>query len=148
MTLFTDTAITSLEQREAFKHVADLSNIHLWDPGVVGSAKVTPQPLGVGTIYALSVEYGGRALSMRYVVTEYQPSRRIVLEGTGGLVKAIDTISFAPHGEGTEVTYEADLRLTGLARLAQPFMRSRFDAIVKAGGNGLRAWLKELEQER
>jgi len=146
MPFLTEKAVTSLDQAAAFEQVADLGNIHRWDPGVVESDKVTPEPMGVGTTYALSLRYGARDVSMLYVVTEYEPNELIVYEGSGGMVKAIDTIRFVPHVNGTEVIYEADLRLTGLARLAQPFMRSKFATIGQSAGDGLRSWLRELER--
>ena len=145
MTRLVETATTSLSQDEAFAHVAEFENIHLWDPGVVRSTKLSLGDAGVGTIYDLELSYRGRTMSMQYIVTEYEPHRRITLEGSGGPVKAVDTISFGADGDTIRVTYEADLRLTGLARLFQPFMKRRFDAIGEAAGSGLRRWLAELE---
>ena len=148
MTRLVETATTSLDQATAFANVAEFANIDLWDPGVVNSVKETSDPTGVGTSYALDLEYGGRKTKMRYTITEWVPNEKVVLIGEGGIVAAVDTISFAPEGDQTLVTYEADLRLTGIARLAQPFMKSRFDAIGKSAGDGLRRWLSELETSR
>jgi carbon monoxide dehydrogenase subunit G len=145
MTKLVETATTSLQQDEAFAHVAEFENIEEWDPGVVSATKLSLGETRVGTIYDLVLSYGGRTLSMQYIVTEYDPHRRITLEGSGGVVAAVDTITFASEGDSTTVAYEADLRLTGLARLFQPFMGGRFAAIGTAAGDGLRRWLAELE---
>ncbi len=148
MTKLMEQATTSLSQREAFEKVAAFENIDLWDPGVIESTKRGDEETGVGTAFDLQLSYGGRKLEMTYTITEWEPNNKVVLEGTGGVVYAIDTISFEPFGDGTVVTYEADLRLTGFARLFQPFMKSRFDALGKAAGDGLRSWLKELDRQR
>jgi dehydrogenase/reductase SDR family member 12 len=145
MTRLIETATTSLDQAAAFANVAEFANIDNWDPGVALSVKQTPGPTGVGTVYALTLNYNGRAMNMTYTVTEYDPNSRIVLEGKGNLIAAVDTITFEPNGSGTVVTYQADLRLTGIARLMQPLMKSRFESIGTAAGNGLRKWLTELE---
>lgn len=145
MTKLTETATTSLSQEETFARVAEFENIYLWDPGVVRSTKLSLGDTGVGTIYDLVLSYGGREMSMQYIVTEYEPHHRITLEGSGGVVEAVDTITFAADGDATRVTYQADLRLVGLARLAQPFMNARFNAIGEAAGDGLRRWLADLE---
>ena len=85
---------------------------------------------------------------MSYTVTELAVGDKIVLEGTGGVIHAIDVISFVPDGDGTLVTYQADLQLTGIARIFQPLMKNRFAAIGDAAGVGLRSWLRELESQR
>jgi len=142
-----ETAATSLSVAEAFAHVGDFANIQEWDPGVTLSTKTSDQPTAVGTVFALDVSYGGRNMAMQYRVTAFDADRRLVLEGSGGMVKAIDTIEFEPSPDGTKVTYMADLSLTGIARLAEPFMKGRFAEIGRSAGDGLRAWLKELEAE-
>ncbi len=145
MTRLIETATTSLDPAAAFAHVGDFGNIDRWDPGVVKAEKVTTGPVAVGTTYGLTLSYGGPTMTMEYRVLEYQDGSRIVLEGSGSRVHAIDTISFEPHGVGTLITYQADLKLTGIARFAQPFMKGRFAKIGESAGNGLRKWLAELE---
>lgn len=148
MTRLKETAHTSLSKGEAFAMVAEFENIDQWDPGVVRSVKRSPGDPGVGTVYDLELSYRGRSLEMAYTVTDYTPNDRIVLEGAGGVVKAVDVISFADDGDGTMVTYEAELTLTGLAKLLQPLMKGRLNAVGEAAGAGLRRWLSELERQR
>ena len=147
MTLLKETAATSLSPDDAFAYVGDFANIDRWDPGVTRSVKSTAGDVSVGTVYDLVLDYRGREMNMQYEVTDYEPTKRIVLVGTGGPIHAIDTISFEPNGDGTLVTYEADLRLRGIARIIQPLMKGRFEAIGDAAGNGLRSWLRELENQ-
>ena len=148
MIKFQETAATSLSVAEAFTQLGEFANIQDWDPGVTSSRKTSDQPTGVGTVYALDPLYRGRKMEMQYRVTEFDTNRRLVVEGSGGMVKAVDTIEFEPTPDGTKVTYIAELTLTGIARLAEPLMKSRFAEVVRSGGDGLRGWLKELESER
>lgn len=143
-----ETAATSLSVAEAFAQLGEFANIQDWDPGVTSSRKTSDQPTGVGTVYALDLLYRGRKMEMEYRVTEFDVDRRLVVEGSGGMVEAVDTIEFEPTPDGTKVTYIAELSLTGIARLVEPLMKSRFAEVVRAGGDGLRGWLKELESER
>ena len=78
---------------------------------------------------------------MTYVTTEYRRPHRVVLRGEGPRVKAVDTIEFAAVPGGTRITYEADLRLTGLAILAAPFLGGAFNQMGKAALAGMKAWL-------
>lgn len=145
MTKLTETATTTLSPEEAFAHVGEFANVQHWDPGVVTSNKTANRPTEVGTVYKLNLDYRGRKLQMQYRVLSYEPGRKVVLEGSGGVVKAIDTIESTTHGDGTMVTYTADLSLTGVARLFQPFMSKRFAEVGRSAGEGLRRWLRELE---
>ncbi len=147
MTRLIETATTSISQADAFNHVAEFENIDQWDPGVTQSVKTTPGATGVGTAYDLDLDYRGRALKMTYTVTEWEPNHRVVLVGVGGPVKAIDTITFVSGDDGTIVTYQADLSLRGIAKIVQPLMGSRLNAVGEAAGEGLRTWLAELERQ-
>ncbi|MDJ0952137.1 MAG: SRPBCC family protein [Acidimicrobiia bacterium] len=147
MTRLIETATTSLSQEEAFGYVAEFENIDQWDPGVSKSVKSIPGDTAVGTAYDLDLSYRGRSLKMTYTVTEWEPNHRVVLEGVGGPVKAIDTITFVSGDDGTIVTYQADLSLRGIAKLIQPLMGSRLNAVGEAAGQGLRTWLAELERQ-
>ncbi len=146
MTRLVEIATTRLDQATAFAEVAEFANIDKWDPGVTQSVKETLGPTGVGTVYALVLDYNGRPMNMTYRVTEWEPGSRVVLDGEGKFIAAVDTITFESNGGGTVVTYQADLELTGIARLVQPLMRKRFAAIGRAAGDGLRDWLATLEE--
>jgi carbon monoxide dehydrogenase subunit G len=148
VTRLLETAKTSLTPAEAFAAVGDFGNVYKWDPGVTSAVKRTPGEVEVGTVYDLELTYRDRSLEMAYTVTEHVAGEKIVLEGTGGVVHALDVISFVPDGEGTLVTYQADLTLTGIARFIQPLIKSRLTAVGEAAGIGLRAWLSELERKR
>ena len=145
MIRLTEAAVTTLSRDDAFRHIGDFGNVPRWDPGVISAEKVTPGDPSVGTAYDLIVSYGGREVEMQYVITEYEAGAKIVLEGTGSTVKAVDVIDFIDEGEGTLVTYTADLSLTGLARFAEPFMKGRLSRVGEQAGIGLRRWLNELE---
>ena len=145
MIRLTQTASTGLDRDTVFDHVGDFENIDRWDPGVVTATKATPGEVGVGTVYDLTVDYNGRELEMSYRITAYDPGRRVVLEGSGPWIKAVDVIEFADHADGTLVSYTADLGLTGVGRLIEPLLRNRFEEVGRKAGDGLRRLLGELE---
>ncbi|MDX2342603.1 MAG: SRPBCC family protein [Acidimicrobiia bacterium] len=142
-----ETATTSLTTAEAYANVGEFANIQEWDPGVISSTKTSDEPTGVGTVYDMDLSYGGRVMKMQYRVTAIEPGKRVVLEGSGGVVKAIDSIEFESIAGETKVTYTADLGLKGIARLIEPFMKGRFAEIGRSTGEGLRSWLAELEKQ-
>lgn len=135
-----------LEPARAFDLIADFSTSAAWDPGVVSAARVregSPDPSGVGAAYRLTVTFRGRESEMTYRTTEYRRPEHVVFEGEGPRIAATDTIGFEPSGAGTRITYVADLRLTGLATLAEPFLGSAFEEMGDRALSGMRSWLSE-----
>ena len=145
MSVLRETIEVSREPEGSFDAVADFSNAAKWDPGVVAAEQIhegEASPSGVGAEYHLTVTFRGRESEMTYRTTEYLRPSRVVFEGRGPKIAARDTIEFeSMHGGGTRLTYVADLRLTGLAKLAEPFLGGAFDAMGKRALAGLQAWL-------
>ena len=137
----------SQEPEEAFDAVADFSSSAQWDPGVAAAERVADgqtAPSGVGAVYRLTVTFRSRSSDMTYRTTEYRRPDRVVLEGVGPKIAATDTIEFARiDGGGTRITYVADLRLTGLAKVAEPFLGRSFDAMGTRALAGMKAWFAE-----
>jgi carbon monoxide dehydrogenase subunit G len=76
-----------------------------------------------------------------YEITAYDRPSHVVLAGTGGVFRGVDTIRFSPVAEGTRIDYVADLSLTGFAKLVQPFMGRRFQELGDEAMAGLEAVL-------
>jgi NAD(P)-dependent dehydrogenase (short-subunit alcohol dehydrogenase family) len=128
---------------EVFAYTGNFSNTEQWDPGVVASRKISRGRVGVGTEFALRVRFGPRAIPMTYVVREYGPPKRVVLEGKSDSVHALDDIGFASVSGGTRVTYTADISLLGAFSVVEPFLKGALDRVGKDAVRGLRAALAE-----
>ncbi len=139
---------TALPVEAAFEYVADFANSQHWDPGTVSSRRIDEGPVDVGARYALEVRMGSRVVPMEYVVRDYEPARRVVLVGSGSGVNAVDEIRFEPTGDGTVIDYTADIRLGGLLRLVQPFLRRAFDALGHDAAAGMDAALADIAHQR
>lgn len=133
---------TPLPVLDAFEYLADFANAAEWDPGVASSERIGAGPVSVGTRYKLGIVRGEKIVPMEYVVTDFERPTRVVLEGTGSNVHAIDTIRFEPDGAGSIVDYTADINMTGLFRLAQPFLGGTFRRIAADATNGIRRTLE------
>jgi carbon monoxide dehydrogenase subunit G len=134
---------TPLPIDDAFAFVADFANASAWDPGVATSERIDDGPVAVGARYRLGIRMSGRVAPMEYRITAYDVPGRVVLAGVGSGVRAIDEIRFAPAGTGTRVDYTADIHLTGLMRLAEPFAGGTFRKIGKDALAGMQRALDE-----
>ncbi len=135
---------TALPLERAFAFVADFANAERWDPGVATSARLNPGPVGIGARYQLGVRMRGKVAPMAYEITAYEPSRRVVLTGEGSGVAAIDEIRFEATPTGTRIDYVADIRLTGLMRLATPFAGGALAKIARDARDGMGRALDQL----
>lgn len=136
MKLF-ESRLVDADQQTAFEYTADFSNIAEWDPGVDSSTRVDEGPVEVGSQFDLMVRFGSSVSRMRYRVTEFQPPYRVVVEGEGKRVTAVDEITFTPAGDKLRVDYTADIRFKGALRLASPLLRGTLRKIGVKAVDGL-----------
>jgi carbon monoxide dehydrogenase subunit G len=134
---------TVLPLDDAFAFVADFANSAHWDPGVASAERMDAGPLGVGARYRLGIRIGGRVAPMDYLVTAFEPLRRVVLAGRGSGVDAEDEIVFEATPTGTRIDYTADIRLRGVMRLATPFAAGALARIARDARNGMQ---RELDR--
>ena len=149
MTVLRETIYVTASVEEVFDAVADFSSAEGWDPGVVSATRVREgdeSPSGVGARYLLTVTFNGSESEMTYITTDHVRPARVVLEGEGPRITAKDTIGFEPTADGgTRITYEADLRLKGLARVAAPLLKRSFDEMGKRALAGMKTWFAQRD---
>ncbi|WP_350274324.1 SRPBCC family protein [Kribbella sp. HUAS MG21] len=126
-----------------FGYLADFRTTEEWDPGTVRTTLVAGDG-GPGTTYHNTSRFNGRETELTYVVEERSHPDRIVLRGENRTVVARDTMTFHAEPHGTRVSYRAEFRLKGLARLAEPFLRGSFDRLGEEAEQGLRNALSKL----
>jgi Polyketide cyclase / dehydrase and lipid transport len=139
------TITTDAPVADVFAYLADFSNAPEWDPGTESSRARDQDGPRLGQVYDLIVTWGDRRLPMVYEITALKRDRLLTLIGDGSTTHAVDTMEFSevPDG-GTSVTYIADIRLKGVLRLAEPFLRRRFAELGDAAEAGLSAALNRL----
>lgn len=138
---------TPLDLATAFAFVADFANSARWDPGVASSVRLDDGPVRVGARYQLGIRMGGRVSPMEYEITRLEAPHRVVLEGRGSGVRAVDDITFSATASGTRIDYLADIRLQGVLRLLAPFTGGSFRRIAENARNGMQRALDELAQQ-
>lgn len=139
---------TQLGIDEAFAFVADFANSARWDPGVATSVRLNEGPVGVGARYQLGIRMSGRVTPMEYEITQLDAPNRVVLEGRGSGVHAVDDISFSATPAGTRIEYVADIRLQGVLRLLAPFAGGAFRRIAENARSGMQRTLDDLAVRR
>ncbi|MCB9373539.1 MAG: SRPBCC family protein [Microthrixaceae bacterium] len=129
---------TPLAADAAFAYLADLTNFEHWDPGVRRSVQVAGDGPGADAAYDVTVAATPRDLTLRYEVTRYDPPRVCLVVARNAVLTSTDRITVVPDGDGSIVTYDADLALNGPLALFDPVLRLAFGRIGDRAAAGLR----------
>jgi len=106
-----------------FAFVADLENNPRWETNFVEVKRVSPEPLGVGTIYQCVLRVPGQRVTSRIEITEFTPNQRIAFRGDRpASAKPVGSITFEPQGSGTKVTTLPRPEMGGVFKLLEPMM--------------------------
>ena len=125
-----------------FDYLARFSNAPEWDPGVARASMNTPEPVGLGSTFNLGVVVLGREVPYRYEITSFDHPSRVTLRAETTWVISEDTITVVDSASNAcRVTYDADLRLRGVLRFADPLLAILFRRIGDRAVTGLRKTL-------
>ncbi len=122
---------------EAFEYMADLSNFAEWDAGVRRVEQIDGDGAGPDAVFDVTVRAGLGSLTLRYRTTSYDPPSTIVVEARSTLLTSLDTITVEPDGDGSVVTYEAELTLNSVLGLGDPILGLAFKRIGDRATDGL-----------
>jgi len=132
---------TQQSREDVFAYLSDFTTSREWDPGVVEAERLNGQGVGEGTEFRLVAEFLGRKNELTYRIVEYDPQHAVTFLGENATVVSRDSITFEPNGEATRVTYDADLALKGLLRIADPILALAFNRVGDRALAGLRRTL-------
>ena len=127
---------------EVFAYLSDFSTTAEWDPGVVEAERLTEPPIREGSEFRLLARFLGRETPLTYRVVEFDPPKAVTLRGENSSVVSLDRMTFEPAGEGTLITYDAELSLKGPMKLADPLLGLAFKRVGDRALAGLRQTLK------
>ena len=138
---------TSTPIDRVYAYLSDFTTTNEWDPGTVETVRVAGDG-GVGSRYRNSSSFMGRQTKLTYVVREVVPDERFVLQGDNKTLRAVDTMTFAPAGTGTRVTYDADFTFKGgmkyAALLLSPVLALAFKKLGDEAEQGMQSSLDRL----
>ncbi len=120
-------------QEKAFDYIADFRNVEQWDPGVSSSAMKGAEEPGTEASYLVKVATG----PLMYRTLEFDRPGRTVLEATSSVFRSYDVIDVVADGEGSKITYDATLELSGFMRLADPLLSLVFGRVGDKAAAGM-----------
>jgi carbon monoxide dehydrogenase subunit G len=129
---------TPMPPAEAFAYMADLTNFAEWDPGVDRVEQVEGDGAGLGAAFDVAVMLPGRTMTLRYDTVAFdEASTTMTAFAQNALMTSEDTITVEADGDGSIVTYDAELKLKGLLGLSDPLLGLTFKQIGDRAAAGL-----------
>lgn len=139
MARYVTTVRTRWSPEVAFAYMADLRNFAEWDPGVTRVEQAVGDGGGEGTEFDVTVKGPGRDMTLRYRTVEHTAPKELLAVASTSTLTSEDRITVVAESDGgASVTYDADLRLSGPLRLADPVLRLVFGRIGDRAAAGLR----------
>jgi carbon monoxide dehydrogenase subunit G len=136
------TVRTPWPRQRAFEYLSDLEHFAEWDPGVKRAVQYGGSGAELGATYDVTVAGVGRDLTLRYEIVEIDVPARLEVRAETSMLRSVDVMTFEVADGGCEVTYDADLSLTGVFRLGNPVLGLVFGRIGDRAAGGLRAALE------
>lgn len=146
MARYRDTVPSALSAEQTFDYLAHFSNVQEWDPGAPEAEALDDGPVKVGSRFRVVTEFAGRRNELVYEVVELERPRRVRLVAEASGFTSDDTIEIQDEGGHVSVTYDAELRLKGLTKLATPVMGVLFNRIAGRAKEGLELELSRKER--
>ena len=129
---------SSKSVEEAFAYMADLRNFANWDPGVLTVTQVAGDGGGPESSFDVAVKSVGGGTVLRYETVEYDEPGNLLVEARNSKFTSIDRITVVAKGEGSIVTYAAELLLNGCLSPLNPLLGLVFNRIGDRAAAGLR----------
>lgn len=143
MASYTAKVQTGWTRQEAFDYLADFSSVSDWDPNIPRAECVSGPPRQLGAKFEVDFEAIGQNFTLTYETIEIEEPSKVVLRSDKTGISSLDTLTFEPSGDGTLVTYEAELTLSGPLKLADPVLQAGFDKAGAEAEGGLAKRLAE-----
>ena len=139
MASYAATVSSSLPPDEVFAYLADFRSVAEWDPSVKSAVHVnSDEPIALGAIFRVTTKTALSEVVLEYTTIELEPNDRIVLRGENNSMVSIDTIIIRDDGHGgAELTYDAEIELKGLRKLADPLLGLGFKRLGDRARDGL-----------
>ena len=141
MARYRATIDTTRAAADVFAYLSDFNTAAEWDPGVVEADRLPGSDPDEGAEFRLVAQFLGRRTALIYRTVEYDPPHAVTFLGENATVTSRDRITLETTGAGTRVTYDADLRLKGPWKVADPLLKLAFDRVGDRALEGLRSAL-------
>jgi len=144
MAQFTTSIVIQRPLEIVFAMVSNYQNSALWVSGALEHQKITPGPIGVGTVIRTRGRFMGQQVEATRTVVAYEPPMRYAFRSAYQQVPFTTLFVFEAIPNGTRLTATVEGEPTGLYKAAMPLI---FNLIRQQMEGDLRRLKKLLEEQ-
>jgi uncharacterized membrane protein len=138
---FTNVVTINRPRAEVFAYLARFENIPLWNYAISETRQLTSGQVGVGTRYRQLRTLPSRS-EEEFEVVEFEPDRRLSLDGDLALFHGRVSYDLEAAGESTTLTNSMDLQASGAMNLVAQLATRRVQSAVAENLGVLKALLE------
>ena len=143
----TKTINVARSAEDCFFYLRDVRKLIEWDPAVSATRKDSQGPVAKGSHFAVHVAIGMLSVPFRYIITEHNLNKRIVIIGRSSFLNVNDTIELSEADGHTAISYHAEFHFKfGLERLL-PRLAEALDRQCQRAINSLESALTATPNE-
>ena len=133
--------------KDCFLYLSDVRNLIEWDPAVSATRIDSQGPVAKGSYFTVRVAIGALSVPFRYIITEHNLNKRIVIIGRSSFLNVNDTIELSESDGLTTISYRAEFHFKfGLERLF-PKLADALDRQCQLAIDGLKSALTATADE-
>ncbi len=137
------TVIVTAPVNAVLEYLRDFGNSAQWDPAARRTTRTDAGPIGVGSRWHHEAKVLGVRAELTYTLAAADGDR-LVFAGRNESATATGTVTVRPVEGGTQVTYQVELEMHGLAKLATPLLRAEAEKLGDATAGRLTDVLNRL----
>jgi carbon monoxide dehydrogenase subunit G len=123
------TATVEARLADVVEYLADFSHAEQWDAGTTSCERIDTGPAQVGARWHNVSKFRGKETEVEYTLVRREP-QRLTFTGENKTVSTVDDLTFESEGNRTHLRYLARFTFHGMAKLAQPVVRSDLDELA------------------
>jgi hypothetical protein len=131
-----------------FELVSNYQNSSRWVSGALEHRKITPGPIGVGTVIGTAGHFMGQRVEATRTVSAYEPPARYAFRSAYPQVPFTTAFVFEPVLHGTRLTATIEGEPTGLYKAAMPLILSLIRQQLEGDLRRLKKLLEEQPEAR
>lgn len=110
----------------AFELLADMAELHRWNPNVRTSRRISGDRFAPGSKYESIIARGPVRMTARSELVTFRPGRKVEYEGSIAWFWSIDSLTFEPSGDGTRITFRNQTQTPSWLRPLSPLLNAAF----------------------
>lgn len=126
-----------------FELLADMDELHQWNPNVRSSLRVGGERFVPGSKYESIIARGLLKMTACSELVEVELDRKVVYEGSIAWFWSVDSLTFEASGDGTRITFHNETQTPKWLRPLTPLLNASFQRQAQRAVEGAAQYLAD-----